>query len=97
MCSGTWQPSALARKEMILETSFGVIGIEETIFEAMSKLILEAMCVEVVGFEGTIFEAKGKDMIFETKGLEEMGIEETIFEAMGKMIFEARCFEAVGI
>ena len=73
--------------------NIGVMGIEERIFEAMSKWIPEAMCFESLDLEEMNFEAR--NTIIEAKGLEEKGIEETIFVAMDKMIYEVKCFEGI--
>ena len=90
-------------KDTIIETNgkkvilgnIGVMGmgIEERIFEAMSKWIPEAICLESVDLEEMNYEAR--NTIIEAKGFEEKGIEETIFEAMDKMINEVKCFEGI--
>ena len=67
------------------------MGIKETSIEVTTK-----MKVEGVSFEITIIKVKGKYMIFEGKGLEELGIKKAFFEAMGKMIFEVMCIETLG-
>ena len=60
--------------------NIGVMGIEGKIFEAISKWIPEATCLESVGLEDTNYEAR--NTIIEAKRSKEKVIEETIFEAM---------------
>ena len=67
----------------IFETSYEEM-VKETIYVAMSKVILGVKCIMGVSFEKTI-EVKGKYMFFKKKGLEE-SIEEMIFGAVDKIL-----------
>ena len=53
---------------MIIENSFRVKGIEAKIFEAINKVIIEAMCFERKDLKEIIFEVS--NMFIETKGFE---------------------------
>ena len=55
-------------KKVIIENSFRVKGIEAKIFEAINKVIIEAMCFEKKDLKEIIFEVI--NMSIEAKGFE---------------------------
>ena len=62
-------------------------------FEAMGKMIIEVVCLELVDFEVMSFGTKGK-MVLEVMDLKAMNIEMTIYEAKGEnMIIVKKGFE----
>ena len=67
------------------------MGIKETSIGVTTK-----MNAEGVSYRVTNTKVKGKYMIFEEKGLEELVIKKAIFEVMGKMIYEVTCIETLG-
>ena len=73
-----------AMTRTILEARSHEASIKGMNFVALSKTILEAMCVEGAIREIAISKVKGKHMIYEEKGLEEMGIKQSCFEAMAR-------------